>query len=109
MLKRQPEKKQIKSHSLLTAVYRFMDRFNLSLRRGSHIVQQIPADSETRMLGFLKSIIETRKKYNIPPKNIINIDETAISYNMPNNVTIHKIGCKTISIKAQRQEKLRFL
>ena len=81
MLKRHPEKKQIKPHFLLTDVYRFMDRFNLSLR----------------------------KKYNILPENIINMNETAISYNMPNNVTVHKIGCKTISIKAQRQEKIRFL
>jgi hypothetical protein len=74
MLKRHPEKKQLKPHSLLTAVYRFMDKFNLCLRRGSHIGQQIPADSENRMIGFLKSIIEIRKKYNIPPENIINID-----------------------------------
>ena len=59
----------------------------------------MPADSETRMLGFLKSIIEIRKKYNIPPENIINMDETAISYNMPNNVTVHKIGCKIITIE----------
>ena len=58
------------------------------------------------MLGFLKSIIEIRKKYNIPPENIINMDETAISYSMTNNVTLHKIGYKTISIKTQRQEKL---
>ena len=99
MLKRHLEKKQIKPHSLLTAVYRFMDRFNLSLRKGSHIGQQIPTDSETRILGFLKSIIEIRKKYNIPLENIKNMDETTISYNMPDNVTVHKIGCKTISIK----------
>lgn len=103
LLKRHPEKKDLKPHSLLTAVYRLMDRFHLSLRKGSHIGQQIPADSETRMIGFLKSIIQIRKKYNIPPENIINMDETAIFSNMPNNATVHKIRCKTILL----QEKLR--
>ena len=35
------------------------------------------------------------------------MDETAISCNMPNNVTVHKIDYKTMIIKTKRQEKLR--
>ena len=42
--------------------------------------------------------------YNIAPEFIINMDETALNYNMPPNTTINKIGAKTIVIKTQRQE-----
>ena len=45
--------------------------------------------------------------YNIAPEFIINMDETALNYNMPPNTTINKIGAKTIVIKTQRQEKTR--
>ena len=35
------------------------------------------------------------------------MDETALNYNMPPNITVHKIGAKTIFIKIQQQEKAR--
>jgi len=40
--------------------------------------------------------------YNIDPEFIINMDETALNYNMPPNTTINKIRAKTIVIKTQR-------
>jgi len=84
-----------------------MQRFYLSIRKGSHIGQQLPSDSEDRIIHFLRSIILLRKRKNINPENIINMDETAFNYNMNSNVTINKIGAKTIMIKTQNQEKLR--
>ena len=56
---------------------------------------------------FLKEVINMRKKFDIPIKNIVNMDETALMYNMPFNKTIHKIGQKTITIATQKQEKSR--
>ena len=56
---------------------------------------------------FLKEVINMRKKFDIPIKNIVNVDETALMYNMPFNKTIHKIGQKTITIATQKQEKSR--
>ena len=35
------------------------------------------------------------------------MEETALNYNMPPNITINKIGANTIVIKTQRQEKTR--
>ena len=63
LLKKCPDKINIKPHSLLNCVYRFMQRFNLSIRKGSHIGQQLPSDSEDRIIRFLRSIILLGKKY----------------------------------------------
>ena len=91
----------------MNCIYRFIQRFNLSLRKGSHIGQQRPSDSEDRIISFLRSIILLRKEKNINPENIINMDETAFNYNMNSKATKHKICAKTIMIKTQNQEKLR--
>lgn len=45
--------------------------------------------------------------FKIEPEFIINMDETALNYNMPLNTTVHKVGAKTIFIKTLRQEKAR--
>ena len=65
-----------------------------------------PNDIFENMLKCYKfnSMIEFLK---IPSQNIINMDETVFSYNMPNNVTILKIDSKTISIKTKKQENIR--
>ena len=34
-----------------------MQRFNLNIRKGSHIGQQLHSDSEDRIIRFLRSII----------------------------------------------------
>lgn len=88
-------------------VYRFLKRFNLSIRAGTHIGQQLPHDSTDLILTFLRKVITIRKSHNINKENIINVDETALCYNMPFNKTIHKCGEKTICIHTQRQEKCR--
>lgn len=84
-----------------------MQRNNLSIRTGSHVGQQLPSNSESLIFKFLLDIIVERKLNDISPENIINIDETALMYNMPETKTVHKIGAKTIAIKTQNQEKSR--
>ena len=105
-IKRYPEYKNIKPHSLLKVIYRFLKRFNLSIRSVSHIGQQLPFNSEDLILLFLKEVIRIRKTYTINTNNIINMDETALNLNMVSKKTLHKIGAKTISIKTQSQEKV---
>ena len=54
-------------------VYRFLKRFNLSIRASTHIGQQLPNDSTDLILKFLHKVITIRKKYNINKENIINV------------------------------------
>ena len=106
-VKRDPTKRDIKPKSLLSFIYRFLAHNNLSIRKGTHIGQQLPTNSLGFVYSFLRTIIQNRKLYNIEPEFIINMDETAINYNMPPNTTVNKIGAKIIFIKTQRQEKAR--
>ena len=84
-----------------------MKRYNLVQRAGTHIGQLLPYDSEDKIFMFLKEIINIRKQYNIPIQNIVNMDETALMYNMPFNKIIYKIGARTVTISTQKQEKAR--
>lgn len=63
-LKCYPEYKNIKPNSLLKLVYRFLKRFNLSIRSASHIGLQLPYKPGNLLL-FLKEVIRIRKMYNI--------------------------------------------
>ena len=84
-----------------------MKRYNLVQRAGKHIGQLLSYDSEDKIFMFLKEIINIRKQYNIPIQNIVNMEETALMYNMPFNKTIHKVGAKTVMISTQKQDKAR--
>jgi len=84
-----------------------MKRYNLVQKAGTHIGQLLPYYSEDKIFMFLKEIINIRKQYNIPIENIVNMDETALMYNMPFNKIIYKIGARTVTISTQKQEKAR--
>ena len=58
-------------------------------------------------MKFLHKVITIRKTYNINKENIINVDETALCYNMPFNKAIHKCDARTICIHTQRKDKWR--
>ena len=66
-------------------VYRFLKRFNLSIRVGIHIGQQLPPYSTDIIMYFLHEVISIRKTHNINKENLINVDENA---NMPFNKII---------------------
>lgn len=50
-------------------------------------------------MSLLHEVITIRKTYNIIKENIINLDETALCYNMSFHKTMHKCGAKTICIR----------
>ena len=54
-IKRDPEKKNLKPKSLYQYIYRFMKRYNLLQREGTHIGQLLPYDSEDKIFMFSNS------------------------------------------------------
>ena len=90
ILKKDPTKRDIKPKSLLSFIYRFLARNKLSIRKGTHIGQQLPISSFDLVFSFLKAIIQNRKLYNFEPEFIVNMDETELNYNMPPNTTVIK-------------------
>lgn len=45
--------KNYKPKTLFMKIYRFLKRFNLSIRAGTHIGQQLPPDSTDKIISFL--------------------------------------------------------
>ena len=53
IIKRDKTKRDIKPKSLLSFIYRFLARNNLSIRKGTHIGQQLPTNSLDLVYSFL--------------------------------------------------------
>ena len=70
ILKTDPTKRDIKPKSLLSFIYRFLAINNLSIRKGTHIGQQLPNNSFDLVYSFLKAFIQNRKLFNIEPEFI---------------------------------------
>lgn len=106
-------KKNLSSIILNLYLYKFsiiisiLERNNPSHSKITHIKQELPTDTKDRIFILLKSVINKRKLYDIDSNGIVIMDQTAFQLNMPTNKTIHKVGAKTINMRAQNQEKLR--
>ena len=94
MIRRDPNKNNLKPKSFYSFIYRFLKRNSLSIRSASHFGQQLPEDSIDKTFTFLKERIHIRKTFDIAPDGIVNMDQTELEYNMPKIKTIHKNKCK---------------
>ena len=105
--------KQIKDNkfttkeALLQRIYRFLKRNNYTIRGGKYITQTLPNDSFELIESFIKEIRNKRKitlTKSIDENLIINLDETAIFFNMAPKKTIENIGKKQILLGELDQE-----
>lgn len=87
---------------------RFMNRYGLCLRRRTKISQKMPSDLEEKIMNFQKYVIEKRKITNFEMSQIGNMDETPMTFDLPENFTVDKKGEKTIHVKTTGHEKTRF-
>ena len=53
-------------------------------------------------------MIKERKRFDFALKNIINMDETPMCFDMPGNTTMDKVGSKTVSVKTTGHERQHF-
>ena len=85
-----------------------MKRNNFVLRRRTKIAQKLPRDLEEKITRFHRFIIKTRKNSDYRLEHIGNMDETPMTFDMPSNMTVDKLGAKTVMIKTTGHEKTRF-
>ena len=104
-----PSFKEKKYKTLLSWCYRFLKRNNYSIRRTTHLGQELKANAKEEFVKFLNIIYSIRRTYNINEsyEYIINIDETPIWFEMSSNTTIEKIGNKSVTIKTFGSERTR--
>ena len=86
----------------------FMSRYNLSVRRRTHISQKLPADIEEKLMNFQQFIIKMRREKDYPLSLIGNADQTPLTFDMPAVSTIDFSGTSSISIKTTGHEKNHF-
>ena len=87
---------------------RFMDWSGLTLRQKTHIAQKLPKDIDEKVHNFFAFVIKERKRLDFALKNIINMDETPMYFDMPGNTTVNKVGSKTVSVKTTGYERQYF-
>ena len=83
-----------------------MRRNNLFLRAKTSIAQKLSAALE-EMATFIWSVRDIRKELKYPDSMIVNMDETAMYFDMTTNKTINQKGAKTVSIRSTGAEKRR--
>lgn len=88
--------------------YRFMKRNKISVRTRTTVGQELPSDWQKKKDDFLKYVMDiiAEKKLQLP--QIINMDETPLTFDCPSNRTVDEIGTKTISILTTGHEKMSF-
>ena len=86
----------------------FMTCHNLVNRRKTTVAQQLPDDYVELQSNFLSYILFQRKENQYSLSLIANMDETPLSFNLPNSTTIKQCGTKTVSILSTGHEKANF-
>ena len=85
--------------------YRFMARHDLSIRRKTHISQKLPDDYEDKLIAFQTHIIKRCKKFNQPLSLIGNVDQTPLTFDLPADSIIEKIGTSTMTLQTNGARK----
>ena len=85
-----------------------MTRHNLVNRRKTTVAQRLPDDYVELQNNFLSYILYQRKENQYPLSLIANMDETPLSFNLPNSTTIEQRDTKTVSILSTGHERSNF-
>jgi transposase-like protein len=83
----------------------FMSRHNLVNRRKTTVAQRLPDDYIEQQNNFLSYVLFCRREHQYPLSLIANMNETPLSFNLPNNTTVEQCGTKTVSILSTGHEK----
>jgi hypothetical protein len=86
---------------------KFMIRHSLSLRRATSIQQKLPAQLQKKAEIFLQELTAIRKHHHFSDDRILNMDETPLWFDMPNNYTVAKKGDRQVRIRGTGSDKRR--
>jgi len=89
-------------------VQRFMKRHGLCIRQKTKISQKLPADLDEKLVAFHSFVLKQRKLYDFELSQIGNMDETPMSFDLPRNRTVDKVGAKTVQVRTTGHERTNF-
>lgn len=93
-------------HAGLHWVNNFMHRKAITIRASTHVGQRLPKDWEGQSARFMDRVHEGANGVRL--KNIINMDETSCTFDMPRKRTTEKKGAKEVVITTTGHEKSSF-
>ena len=85
-----------------------MQRHHLSLRQKTKISQKLPNDLEDKITSFHSFLLKQRKQIDFELRQIGNMDETPMSFDLPGNRTVDVKGKKTVMIRTTGHERTHF-
>ena len=88
-------------------LYRFMNRYRLSLRRATTACQKVPADLVEKLVRFVQFVRGFRLRTNYLLANIYGADELGIWIDSPPGTTVETIGARDVPIRTTGHERLR--
>lgn len=100
-----PELKNKNFNENKKLLYRILKKYNITLRKATHLGQPLPDNSFDKVYNFIYEVINKRKKLSIFDDNynlnrIINIDETPVFLELVSDKTYEEKGAKNVIIKA---------
>lgn len=100
-----PELKNKNFNANKKLLYRILKKYNITLRKATHLGQPLPDNSFDKVYNFIYEVINKRKKLSIFDDNynlnrIINIDETPVFLELVSDKTYEEKGAKNVIIKA---------
>ena len=88
-------------------VYRLLKKNYFVILRGTNLGKALPDDANSKTMLFLGEVIKIRKIHDFDLSCIINLDETTVNLENPNDYCLAKRGNKIITIKTLGNEKKR--
>lgn len=89
-------------------IFKFMKRNKLSVRTRTTVGQQLPDNWEELLNNFNHFVDKEIQEHNISPKDIINMDEIPMSFDIPPTRTVAETGSKTVKITTTGNERNHF-
>ena len=88
-------------------LYRFMNRWRLSLRRATTACQKVPADLIDKLVRFVKFVRGLRRQANYNLAYIYGADELGIWIDSLPETTVETTGARDVPIRTTGHERLR--
>jgi len=70
------------------------------------VVQKLPCEYERKIIEFHKYVSNVRKKLCFEIRQLRNMDEVPLTFDVPWNKTVDDKGAKTIMVKTSGNEKM---
>ena len=88
--------------------FRFMKRYNLTIRTRTTMSQQLPNDYKEK-LALLRTYCKSKiNEQRIHLNHITNMDEIPLTFDIPLNHTVEKTGTSAVNIRTTGNEKSSF-